>query len=93
MIRGWRLSVAERFDRAFGENEAVKCALAANLAYWHDDPATLWWVLFAVAQGGYIGSGGCYVRGGSQRLKCTRSSKLLRLLVATSYSGEGQLKF
>jgi phytoene dehydrogenase-like protein len=68
MIRGWRLSVAERFDRAFGENEAVKCALAANLAYWHDDPETLWWVLFAVAQGGYIGSGGCYVRGGSQRL-------------------------
>ena len=24
--------------------------------------------MFAVAQGGYIGSGGCYVRGGSQRL-------------------------
>jgi phytoene dehydrogenase-like protein len=68
MIRGWRLSVAERFARAFGENEAVKCALAANLAYWHDDPETLWWVLFAVAQGGYIGSGGCYVRGGSKRL-------------------------
>ena len=64
MLRGWRLSVAERFDRAFGDNEAVKCALAANLAYWHDDPETLWWVLFAVAQGGYIGSGGCYVRGG-----------------------------
>ena len=59
MLRGWRLSVAERFDRAFGDNEAVKCALAANLAYWHDDPETLWWVLFAVAQGGYIGSGGC----------------------------------
>ena len=68
MIRGWRLSVAERFDRAFGENEAVKFALAGNLAYWHDDPETLCWVLFAVAQGGYIGSGGCYVRGGSQRL-------------------------
>ena len=68
MLRGWRLSVAERFDRAFGDNEAVKCALAANLAYWHDDPETLWWVLFALAQGGYIGSGGCYVRGGSQRL-------------------------
>ena len=68
MLRGWRLLVAERFDRAFGENEAVKCALAANLAYWHDDPETLWWVLFAVAQGAYIGSGGCYVRGGSQRL-------------------------
>ena len=68
MLRGWSLSIADRFNRAFGENEPVKCALAANLAYWHDDPETLWWVLFAVAQGGYIGSGGRYVRGGSQRL-------------------------
>lgn len=65
---GWRRSLAERLARAFGEDEAVKCALAANLLYWHDDPATLWWILFAVAQGGYIGSGGRYVQGGSQRL-------------------------
>jgi phytoene dehydrogenase-like protein len=68
LIRGWRLSVAERFRHDFGEDEAVKCALAANLAYYHDDPDSLWWVLFAVAQGGYLGSGGCYIRGGSQRL-------------------------
>ena len=68
LMRGWRLSVAERFRRDFGEDEAVKCALAANLAYYHDDPDSLWWVLFAVAQGGYLGSGGCYIRGGSQRL-------------------------
>jgi phytoene dehydrogenase-like protein len=68
VVKGWRLSVAERFDRAFGDNEAVKCALAANLPYYHDDPAALWWVLFAVAQGGFLASGGCYIRGGSQRL-------------------------
>ena len=69
VVRGWRLSVAERFNRAFGSNdEATKCALAANLAYYHDDPDTLWWVLFAVAQGGYLSSGGRYIRGGSQRL-------------------------
>ena len=68
LMRGWRLSVADRFCHGFGESEAVKCALAANLAYYHDDPDSLWWVLFAVAQGGYLGSGGRYIRGGSQRL-------------------------
>ena len=54
LMRGWRLSVAERFRHDFGEDEAVKCALAANLAYYHDDPDSLWWVLFGVAQGGYL---------------------------------------
>jgi len=42
--------------------------LAANLPYWHDDPDTMWWILFAVAQGGYLASGGRYVRYGSARL-------------------------
>jgi hypothetical protein len=68
LVKGWRLSLAERFDRAFGDDEAVKCALAANLAYYHDDPPTLWRSLFAAAQGGYLASGGRYIRGGSQRL-------------------------
>ncbi len=68
VVRGWRLSLAQRLHRAFGDDEAVKCALGANILYWHDDPDTLWWILFAVAQGGYIGSGGRYIQGGSQRL-------------------------
>ena len=68
-VRGWRLSLGQRFARAFGDdNEAVKCAMAANLVYWHDDPDTLWWILFAAAQGGYLGCGGRYIKGGSQRL-------------------------
>jgi phytoene dehydrogenase-like protein len=67
-VKGWRLSVAERFDRGFGDNEAVRCAFAANLAYYHYDPGQLWWVFFAVAQGGYLGSGSRYIRGGSRRL-------------------------
>ena len=78
LLTGWRLSLTERLDRAFGENEAAKCALAANILYWHDDPATLWWVLFAVAQGGYLASGGRYIQGGSQRL----SNALARALKA-----------
>ena len=60
----------------FGDNEAVKCALAANLSYFHDDPATLWWIFFAMAQGSYLQSGGRYVQGGSQRL----SSALARAI-------------
>ena len=78
VVKGWRLSLTERFDHALGDDEAAKCALAANLAYWHDDPARLWWILFAVAQGGYVASGGRYIRGGSQRL----SNALARALKA-----------
>ena len=78
LLTGWRLSLAERLGRAFGEDEAAKCALAANILYWHDDPDTLWWVLFAVAQGGYLASGSRYIQGGSQRL----SNALARALKA-----------
>jgi phytoene dehydrogenase-like protein len=86
LVRGWRSSLAEVFDRAFGCDEAVKCALAANLAYYHDDPDTLWWVFFALAQGAYLGSGGRFVRGGSQRL----SSALARAIKTAG--GDAQVR-
>jgi phytoene dehydrogenase-like protein len=72
----WPLSLSQKLDQVFGDNEAVKCALAANLSYYHDDPATLWWIYFAMAQGSYLQSGGCFVQGGSQRL----SSALARAI-------------
>jgi phytoene dehydrogenase-like protein len=75
-IRDWNLSLSQKLDRTFGDNEAVKAALAANLSYYHDDPATTWWTFFAIAQGGYLLSGGRYVQGGSQRL----SSALARAI-------------
>jgi phytoene dehydrogenase-like protein len=75
-IRDWKLSLSQKLDRVFGGNEAVKAALAANLSYYHDDPATIWWVFFAAAQGSYLLSGGRYVQGGSQRL----SSALARAI-------------
>lgn len=75
-VRDWRLSLSQKLDRVFGGNEAVKCALAANLSYYHDDPTTLWWVFFAMAQGSYLQSGGRFVQGGSQRL----SSALARAI-------------
>jgi phytoene dehydrogenase-like protein len=70
------LSLAQKFHGVFGDNEAVKCALAANLSYYHDDPAALSWPFFAMSQGGYLLSGGRYVQGGSQRL----SSALARAI-------------
>jgi phytoene dehydrogenase-like protein len=70
------ISLAQKLDTLFGDNEAVKCALAANLAYYHDDPATLLWSHFAAAQGHYLRSGPCFVNGGSQRL----SSALARAI-------------
>src|SRR5882724_8553412 len=72
----WPLSLSQKLDRVFGDHEAVKCALAANLSYFHDDPATLWWIYFAFAQGSYLQSGGRYIQGGSQRL----SSALARAI-------------
>jgi phytoene dehydrogenase-like protein len=70
------LSLAQKFDDVFGDDEAVKCALAANLSYYHDDPATLSWPFFAMSQGAFLLSGGRYVQGGSQRL----SSALARAI-------------
>src|SRR5712664_2793692 len=75
-VRDWRLSLSQKLDRIFDDNEAAKCALAANLSYYHDDPATLWWIYCAMAQGSYLLSGGRFVRGGSQRL----SSALARAI-------------
>lgn len=73
----WTLSLSQKLDKVFGDNEAIKCVLAANLSYFHDDPTTLWWIYFAFAQGSYLQGGGRYVQGGSQRL----SSALARAIM------------
>jgi phytoene dehydrogenase-like protein len=97
-IRDWKLSLAKKLQQAFGDNEALKCALAANLCYYHDDPATLWWVYFAMAQGGLLLGGGRYVHGGSQRLssalareikKAGGETILRRVVTAIEKDGEG----
>ncbi len=76
-IGGWDLSLAQRLQQAFGDDEALKCALAGNLWYYHDDPATLWWPFFAAGQAQLLRSGGRYVKTGSQRL----SSALARIIL------------
>jgi all-trans-retinol 13,14-reductase len=82
---GWMKSLDEIFTRDFAGAEALKCALGANLAYYGDDPRKLWWIFYAIAQGGYIASGGAYIKGGSRQLslklaKCiTRAGGAVRM--------------
>jgi len=64
----WNMSLSEVFDSAFGDCEALKCALGANLAYYGDDPRKMWFIYYALAQGGFIASGGAYIKGGSRQL-------------------------
>ena len=61
-------AVGQVFAEALGQEEGAKCALAANLVYFHDDPATLSWDFFAAAQGALLAGGPRFVKGGSQRL-------------------------
>ncbi len=65
---GWMNSLDEIFTRDFAGAEGLKCALGANLLYYGDDPRRLWWIYYALAQGGYIASGGAYIKGGSRQL-------------------------
>ena len=68
LVRDFRASLSEVLSRHFGDDEAVKFALAANLPYYTDDPDRFWWMGYALAQGGYLAEGGHYVKGGSGRL-------------------------
>lgn len=76
LVSGWHKSLGDVLASDLGTNEAAKCALAANLPYYADDPARFWWLAFCVAQGGLIRSGGTFIKGGSSRL----SIKLARIV-------------
>ncbi len=68
VLRDMRSSVSTVLQRYFGDNEAIKFALAPNLLYYSDDPDQMWWLFYAVAQGGFFHGGGSYIKGGSQVL-------------------------
>ncbi|WP_424629252.1 phytoene desaturase family protein [Bradyrhizobium sp. SYSU BS000235] len=74
----WSLSLSQKLEQMCDGDEALKAAVAANLSYYHDNPETLSWAAFAMAQGSYLLNGGVYVQGGSQRL----SSALARAIRA-----------
>lgn len=77
VIGGWNRSLSDVMARDLGDDEAAKIALAANLAYYGNDPARLWWLAYAVAQGGYIAAGGAFIKGGSMRL-ALKLAKVIR---------------
>ncbi|WP_159727883.1 NAD(P)/FAD-dependent oxidoreductase [Methylosinus sp. Ce-a6] len=64
----WTSSLADVLAREFRDDEAIKCALGANLFYYGDDPRRMWFVYYALAQGSNIGCGGAYIKGGSRQL-------------------------
>ncbi|PWB84126.1 MAG: NAD(P)/FAD-dependent oxidoreductase [Methylocystaceae bacterium] len=74
----WRSSLDDVFSREFGGDEAVKCALAANLLYFGDDPKRMWFIYYALAQGAYIASGGAYIKGGSRQLSLKLAKTITR---------------
>jgi len=76
VIRNARHSLASFFDEALGSDEAAKVALAANFGYLDNDPARLWFLVFAMMQSSYLTGGGHYLRGGSQSL----TDALLRVI-------------
>jgi phytoene dehydrogenase-like protein len=68
LARDWRASLDEMLQRFLGDDEAAKLAVAGNLAYYADDPRRLAWPFFVMAQGGFLKSGGVFVKGGSRAL-------------------------
>lgn len=63
-----RHTVLHRFDHLFGEDEALKFALGAPLAYFDDDPSKLSFLLYAGIWSRYVESGSYYFKGGSRSL-------------------------
>jgi all-trans-retinol 13,14-reductase len=76
LIREGRATVSEVLQELFGADEAVKLAVAANLAYYHDDPERMLFLRYAIPQASYLLGGGHYVRGGSIAL----SNRLVALI-------------
>ena len=68
LARDWRASTADMLERFFGHEEAAKCAVGATIGYYADDAHNLAWPFFAVAQAGFLKSGGVFVKGGSRVL-------------------------
>jgi all-trans-retinol 13,14-reductase len=68
LIRDRHATLSEVFKRLFGDDEAVKLALAPNISYYTDEADTMPFVAFAIPQASYLLGGGHYVRGGSKVL-------------------------
>jgi len=77
VMRHANSTLGEVLRDLFGADEAVKCALAANLSHYHDDPDRILFLAFAVPMASQLIGGGHYVRGGSAALS-VRLADLVR---------------
>ena len=78
LIHDWRASTAEILQRFLADDEAAKFAIAATVGYYSDDPRRLAWPFFAMAQGGFLKSGGVFVKGGSRVLSMKLAKAVTR---------------
>jgi len=74
----WKMSLDEALTRYLGDDEAAKFGFAGNLPYYGDDPKTMWWPYVAIANGGYLQSGGVYINGGSRVLSLKLAQVVMR---------------
>lgn len=77
LIHEGRGTVSQVLADLFGDDEAVKLAVAANLGYYHDNPDQMLFLAYAIPQASFLLGGGHYVRGGSQALS-DRLADLIR---------------
>ena len=66
IVSTMNITVSRFMDKLI-KNDDLKLALTANIGYYHDNPDTMAYSYFAIAQAGYY-SGGYYIKGGSQKL-------------------------
>ncbi|MGD0640541.1 MAG: NAD(P)/FAD-dependent oxidoreductase [Roseiarcus sp.] len=78
LARDWRTSLDAMLQRFLGDDEAAKFAVAGNLAYYADDPRRTAWPFFAMAQGGFLKSGGVFVKGGSRALSMKLAKAVMK---------------
>jgi all-trans-retinol 13,14-reductase len=61
------ISVGEYLDSIIN-NDDLKLILMGNLGYFHDDPYSLSLNYYFTAQSSYFNNGGCFIKGGSQKM-------------------------
>ncbi|MDH5412759.1 MAG: NAD(P)/FAD-dependent oxidoreductase [Flavobacteriaceae bacterium] len=67
LVEASRHTVGSWFDK-YITNENAKLDLLAHLVYWDDDPYTLSMFYYGLPFSSFIGSGGYFIKGGSQQL-------------------------
>ncbi len=78
IVHDWRASTADILQRFLGDDEGAKFAIAGTIGYYADDPRRLAWPFFAMAQGGFLKSGGVFIKGGSRVLSMKLAKAVTR---------------